>query len=184
MKEELKEISNRIRELRCLNNITLESLSKEFNIDTKLYEKYENGEVDIPVGFLYQISQKFNIDLTALITGEEPKLKEYCVVRKDKSPVIERRKEYKYQDLSYNFAGKKAETFLVTIDPKDLDNKICYSHQGQEFNYILAGKMKVILNNHEIILNEGDSLYFNSSLSHSMSAMDNKEVKFLAIIIS
>ncbi|HOV14590.1 MAG TPA: cupin domain-containing protein [Spirochaetota bacterium] len=184
MKEELIEIGKRIKELRLLNNVTSESLSRELGVDLTIYEKYENGEVDIPVGVLYKISRKFNIDLTAIITGEEPKLKEYCVVRKEKAPLIERRKEYKYQDLSYNFSHKRAETFLVTIEPKKDEKRTKYAHQGQEFNFVLSGRMKVVLNNHEIILEEGDSIYFNSSLSHSMTALDNKDVKFIAVIIS
>ncbi len=183
MKEELREIGKRIKELRLINNLTCESISNEFGTDAGVYKKYEEGETDIPVGFLYRLSKKFNIELTALITGEEPKLNEYCVVRKGKGANIERRKEYKYQDLSYNFTHKKVETFLVNIPPNKSAEKTFYSHEGQEFNYLLAGKMKITLNNHEIILEEGDSIYFNSSLKHAMEAFDDKEVKFIAVII-
>ena len=179
----LKEISQRIKGLREDENISVESLANEFNISTDEYKKYESGEIDIPIGFLYQFAHKFRIDLTALITGEEPKLHSYCVVRKDNAPIIERRKEYKYQDLSYNFINKKAETFLVTIEPKNTEEISCYSHAGQEFNYIMEGTLKIVLDGKEIILEKGDAIFFDSSLKHAMFAMNKSQVKFIAVVL-
>ena len=179
----IKEISQRIRGLREDENISIESLANEFNITVDEYQKFENGEIDIPIGFLSQFAHKFKVDLTALITGEEPKLHSYCIVRKDNAPIIERRKEYKYQDLSYNFINKKAETFLVTIEPKKEEKINYYSHTGQEFNYIIKGSLKLILEGKEIILNEGDTIYFDSSIKHSMFAMNSKYVKFIAVVL-
>jgi len=57
------------------------------------------------------------------------------------------------------------------------------SHPGQEFNYVIEGVLKVIINGHEIILNEGDSLFFDSGAKHGMKAMNGKPAKFLAIIL-
>ncbi len=129
------------------------------------------------------MAQRFKVDLTSLITGEEPRLHVYCHVKKGKAPVIERRKEYKYLDLSYNFIGKKCETFLVTVEPDDREDKNFYSHPGQEFNYMLEGNMMVSIDGHEIILEEGDSLFFDSTYKHGMSALNNKTAKFIAVII-
>jgi len=96
---------------------------------------------------------------------------------------IERRKDYKYQSLAYNFANKKIEPFLVTVEP-DSNSEVNYnSHPGQEFNYVIEGVLKVIINGHEIILNEGDSLFFDSGAKHGMKAMNGKPAKFLAIIL-
>ncbi|MBN2544365.1 MAG: cupin domain-containing protein [Spirochaetes bacterium] len=178
-----KEIAQRIKEIREINGVSEESISKEFNIGLDLYKKYESGEIEIPVSLLSLVSSKFNIDITSLLTGEEPKLRIYCVVRKDSGPEIDRRKEYKYRDLSYNFINKKAETFLVTVESDDnKDSKYYYSHAGQEFNYVLEGALQVNIGKHEVVLNEGDSLYFDSSYKHSMKALNKKTAKFLAII--
>lgn len=184
MLNKVKEISDRIRGLREAENYSVESFARDLDVPLETYKQYENGEVDIPVGLLYQISTKFKIELTSLITGEEPRLKKYSVVRKDKAPLIERRKEYKYQDLSYNFINKKAETFLVTVEPKSHETLNLYSHKGHEFNYVIEGSMKIILNGTEIVLNEGDSIYFNSEEEHAMLPLNNSTAKFLAVIIS
>ncbi len=184
MADNLKQIAQRIKELRDINGVSIETLSSEFNIPIELYKKYESGNVDIPIGFLYQLSNHFDIELTALITGEEPRLRVYSVVRKNKGLSVERRKEYKYQDLAYNFINKKAETFLVTVDPKDVSgSKNYYSHNGQEFNFVIEGSLKVMIEDHEVILKEGDSLYFDSTHKHAMAALNDKTARFIAIII-
>ncbi|WP_010252447.1 helix-turn-helix domain-containing protein [Acetivibrio cellulolyticus] len=183
MSEQIKQISRRIKELREISEISPESLSKELNISIETYLEYESGNIDIPVSFLYGIANKFNVELAAILTGDAPRLHTYSVVRKDSGVSVDRRKEYKYQSLAYNFVHKKAEPFMVTVEP-DSDPKVHYnSHPGQEFNYVIEGTLKVIINGHEIILNEGDSLFFDSGVNHGMKAMNDKTARFLAIIL-
>ena len=183
MSDQIKQIATRIRELREISGATLENTANELNISVDTYQKYESGYVDIPVSFLYAIASKFNVELTAILTGDAPKLHTYSLVRKDKGINVERRKEYKYQSLAYNFVHKKAEPFLVTVAPVGEDAVLHFnSHPGQEFNYVLEGIMKVIINDNEIVLNQGDSLFFDSNAKHGMKAMGGAQTKFLAII--
>jgi transcriptional regulator with XRE-family HTH domain len=183
MSDQIKQIAARIKELREIAGLSAEALAKELNITTETYQDYESGNKDIPVSFLYEISNRFKVELTAILTGEGPKLHSYALVRKGKGVNIERRKQYKYQSLAYNFINKKAEPFLVSVEPEPEESPIHYnSHPGQEFNYVIEGTLKIIINGHEMILNEGDSLYFDSSSEHGMKAMDKKCAKFIAII--
>jgi transcriptional regulator with XRE-family HTH domain len=91
MSDQIRQIAIRIKELREIHGITLESLAKEFEITKEQYEEYESGEIDIPVSFLYKIASKFNVELTAILTGDNPKLQAYCLVRKGKGVSVERR---------------------------------------------------------------------------------------------
>lgn len=184
MSEQIKQIALRIKELREISGLSLETLASDLGIDKETYLAYENGRNDIPVSFLYEISNKFNVELTAILTGENPRLHTYSLVRKDKGISVERRKEYKYQSLAYNFIHKKAEPFLVNVNPESDNTPIhLNSHPGQEFNYLLEGRMKIVINGHEVILNEGDSLFFDSNSDHGMKALDGKPAKFIAIIL-
>jgi quercetin dioxygenase-like cupin family protein len=73
---------------------------------------------------------------------------------------------------------------MVTIDPEDANSLLDFnSHPGQEFNLVIQGTMMTVIDGHEIILNEGDSIYFNSGYKHAMRAMNNEQVKFLAIVL-
>ena len=184
MTEQIKQIADRIKGLREISGISAESLSKELGINLKNYLEYESGSLDIPVSFLYKIAQKLDIELSALLSGDNPKLRVYCIVRNGKGLCVERDKQYKYESLANNFVDKKAEPFLVTVDPEPEGNSANFnSHPGQEFNYVIEGSMKIIIDGHEIILNEGDSIYFDSSYNHAMIALNKKPARFLALIL-
>ena len=72
---------------------------------------------------------------------------------------------------------------MVTLDGSQGGNKVpAYSHEGQEFNLVLEGRMKFVINNRELVLEEGDSIWFDSGLPHGMVPLDGKTVNFLAII--
>ena len=183
MNEYNKDIGNRIKELRELSDITVQDIAQELNIDVQTYTQYETGEIDIPASFLYEIANIFQVDLNLLLTGEESRMSIFDVTRAEKGVSIDRRKEYKYKNLCSKYIHKKAETFLVTVDPKENALPSLNSHPGQEFNYILEGSVKIYIHNNEIILNKGDSIFFDSSHKHAMVALNDKQAKFIAILM-
>jgi len=184
MTEQIQQIAERIKEIREISGISAETLAGQLGIPIDTYLKYESGDTDIPVGIIFEISELFNIELSVMLGGDNPKLRIYGVVRNGKGLKLERRKQYKYESLAYNFIHKKAEPFMVTIDPST-DNALLEfnSHPGQEFNFVIKGAMMTIIDGHEIILNEGDSIYFNSGYNHAMKALHNEQVRFLAIVL-
>ena len=183
MTEQIKVIAERMKGLREIKGISAETLARELVIPSTLYSSYESGTTDIPVGFLYKCAQYFNVELSTLLVGDEPRLHVYSIVRKNAGVIVERHKHYKHESLAFNFMHKKAEPFMVTVEPSEVVDRDFDSHEGQEFNYVVEGCMKIIIDNHEVILNEGDSIYFNSSYKHVMTALNNKPVRFLAVIV-
>jgi mannose-6-phosphate isomerase-like protein (cupin superfamily) len=184
MTDQLKQIALRIQDLRDIAGETPEQVAATVGISTETYEAYESGDCDIPVSLLNQIAVHFGVELASLLTGEEPKLRVYTVVRKNKGIAVDRRREYDYQALASNFVHKKAEPFLVTVEPDDPDEAAhLNSHPGQEFNFVLEGTMQVTIAGHDVILNEGDSLFFDAVYEHGMKALGGTRVRFLAIIL-
>jgi transcriptional regulator with XRE-family HTH domain len=182
--EQLHQIGTRIKELREISDLSVETLADEFGVSPDTYRLYEIGTEDIPVGILLEIARKFNVDLNEILMGEAPKLHAYCLVRKGKGLSVERRSQYIYQSLANNFLHKKAEPFLVTVNPDSDEAPVpMNAHPGQEFNYMIEGTIKLIVDKHELVLNEGDSLFFDSGLQHGMKALNGKPAKFLAIIL-
>lgn len=116
--------------------------------------------------------------------GEEPKMKSYFLTRRGTGVSVERTKAYKYQSLASGFKGRKADPFIVTVGPKPENTPVYFNtHEGQEFNLVIEGRMLLNINGKELILNPGDSLYFDSSKPHGMLALDGKTVKFLAVVM-
>jgi quercetin dioxygenase-like cupin family protein/DNA-binding XRE family transcriptional regulator len=184
MTEQIKQIAERIKEIREISGTSAETLAGRLGISPETYHDFENGLTDIPVGIIFNISEIFNVEMSVLLGGDNPKLRIYGVVRNGKGLKLERRKQYRYESLAYNFIHKKAEPFMVTVNPGPENSMMEFnSHPGQEFNYVIKGTMKTIIDGHEIILNEGDSIFFNSGYKHAMKAMNDEEVKFLAIVL-
>ncbi|NYB51004.1 MAG: helix-turn-helix transcriptional regulator [Methanobacteriaceae archaeon] len=184
MKEKMKEIGLRIMELRELSDISVQDMANYLEIPLQTYQEYEEGKADIPASILFEIAQKLEVDMGLLLTGEETRMHIFSVTRKGKGVEVGRRKQYQYENLAEKFIHKKAEPFIVTVEPKKGANKpTTNSHPGQEFNYILEGVLKIYIHDNEIILHEGDSIFFDSSYEHAMEALENKPAKFLAIVM-
>lgn len=184
MTEELKQIASRIKVTREIAGISAQEAANNIELPIERYLEIEQGAQDIPLSLLYKLAHLFKIDLSTLIVGENPRLHVYCIDRKGHGVSVERRKNYKYDSLAFNFINKKAEPFIVTVDPSiEAVAPAFNSHPGQEFNYVLEGTLKIIIDSHEIILNEGDSVYFDSNYKHTMMAANLKPVRLLAMIL-
>lgn len=182
MDEQIKQIAERLRGLREVLELTAEDIARQCDLSAEEYRLAETGEYDISVSMLQKIARQYGISLDALMFGEEPKMSSYFLTRAGKGTSIERTKAYKYQSLAAGFMNRSADPFIVTVEPSEAP--IHYnSHSGQEFNLVLEGRMMVSIDGKELILNQGDSLFFNSKLPHGMKALDGKTVRFLAVIM-
>lgn len=184
MEEQIKQIAERLKGLRDVLDVSIADAAQACGVSVEDYQKYESGKTDIPVSILHKISQKYGVELTVLLTGEEPHMHRYAVTRKNKGAGVERTKAYNYESLAQNFINRKAEPFIVTCEPETESAGLTLNaHTGQEFNYVLEGRLRFVLNNKEIILEEGDSIYFDSGQPHGMLALDGKPCRFMAIIL-
>ncbi|MDR1683352.1 MAG: cupin domain-containing protein [Candidatus Symbiothrix sp.] len=182
MNEAIKQIAERLKGLRESLDLTPEVMGERCSRRAEDVLLYESGVIDIPMSYLFEVAQQFNIDTSTLISGDEPRMTAYFLTRKGQGVAIERTKAYKYQALAGGYKRPKAEPFEVTVEPND--NPIHLNrHQGEEFNFVLEGRMLLQINGKDLILNPGDSIYFDSDFPHGMKALDNQTVKFLAIIL-
>ncbi len=180
--DHIEQVAKRLRGLRDALDLSIPEIAKKCNIDPGTYKKYENGTTDIPVSFLHSVAHEFGVELTAILFGEEPKMNSYFVTRKEMGVSVERTKCYSYQSLAAGFANREIDPFMVTVEPNDNPVHL-NSHKGQEFNYVVNGRMQFTIGGNNIILEEGDSIMFDSMRPHGMKALDERSVKFIAIIL-
>ena len=184
MCDPIKSIANRLRELREVLELSAQEVAESCHLRVEEYMALESGESDISVNVLQTIARRYGISLDVLMFGEEPKMNAYFITRAGAGVSVERRKAYKYEALASGFRDRKADPFIVTVEPAPADAPMhLNSHEGQEINYVLEGRLLLSLNGKELVLNVGDSLYFDSSLPHGMKALDGRPVRFLAIIM-
>jgi quercetin dioxygenase-like cupin family protein len=184
MTDEVREITRRIKVLREIEEISGETLAGELGFDPGEYNAWESGEKDFPVGALVELASRFKVDLQELITGETPKLRSFCLNRAGSAPEVSRRPMYTYWNLAYKFHRKKAEPFLVEANPETEGKPVSLNtHPGQEFDYVLEGRLFMSIGGHEMELGPGDSVYYDSNEPHGMKAIGGKRARFLAMVM-
>ena len=182
MNTQIKQIAERLRGLRDALDLNIAQAAEKCGIPESDYARYESGTSDIPMSFICEVAQTFGVETTAIVSGNDPHALAYFVTRKGTGASIERTKVYKYQALAFGFRHAKAEPFEVIVEPNDKPFHL-NTHSGQEFNLILEGSMQLQIGGNELVMNEGDSIYFDATKPHGMKALNGKNVRFLAVII-
>ncbi len=186
MQMRLAEVAERLRAMREIAELSQEAMAKRCGISLAEYQAMESGECDFTFGFLYQCAEIFEVDMLALLTGTTPKLSFYSIVRAGRGFPIDRREGFRYHHLAPRFKNKVCDPLLVTVpyNEKEQGQEIILSkHEGQEFNYILKGSLKLCLEGHIEVLSEGDSIFFDSSHDHGMIATGGQDCIFLAMVL-
>lgn len=177
------EIAARLRGLRDALGLEAEDLAAQIDVPVEQVLAFESGTQEIPVGYLYAIAKTFNVDLSVLISGSEARLNTFCLVRNGRGMSVDRRKDYDYKNLAYKFHGRKMEPFIIEAPPKPESELSFNEHPGQEFIYILEGRLELTLGDQTLVLNEGDSIYFMSRTPHALRGLDDRKARFLDVLI-
>ena len=175
------EIGARLRELREVSDYTIEDLAAELNLSPEVYASYEANGKDVPISVIYEISRKFKVDFTEIVTGQSAKLETYHLIRRGGGKVVNRNPEYHFEDLAYRYANKIMQPLLVTLEPTDEVAKLI-THSGQEFNLVLEGTVVVTLGDKEITMTAGDSIYFDPTIPHGQHCGGDVKARFLTVI--
>ncbi len=186
MDDKIIEIAMRVRGLREDFDIPVDEMARLVDISPEVYLEYEDGKRDFSFTFLYKVADRLGLDISEILTGRSPTLSKYTHVKKGKGLSIERRAGFKYQSLAYLFKNRNAEPFLVEAPYDEATDKgeiMQRNHEGQEFDFILSGSLKMKIDDHEFIMQEGDSIYYDASHKHGMVATNGEECVFLALVI-
>lgn len=184
--EKLLEVAVRIREMREIQNITEAEMAERTEVTLEQYLAYEAGQLDFPFTFIHKCSLVLGVGMTDLLEGQSAHLSSYTVTRKGEGHNTAKENGIEIQNLAPLFRKKSAEPYYVRYeyDPALQEKPIhCTSHSGQEFDFIVSGRLKVQVGDHVEYLSEGDSIYYNSSTPHGMIAVDGRDCLFIAVVM-
>ncbi len=184
--EKLKEVALRIREMREIFGMTEEEMSIKTEVSLDDYRLYESGKLDFSFTFIHKCALAFGIGITDLLEGQSANLSTYTVTRKGQGQNTAKEKGIDIKNLAPKFRDKIAQPYWVRYEynASQQDKPIHLStHSGQEFDLILSGSLKVQVGEHTEILNEGDSIYYNSSTPHGMIAIGGSDCVFCAVVL-
>jgi transcriptional regulator with XRE-family HTH domain len=169
-------VGNKIKKIRLGKKIPLDRVANETGCSIGTLKRIESGEEIPPVGTLLQISRALKIDSGFLLREQESNLKSRI------KAFTKRTDSYAYTTLTPGAENKHLKAFLVSIDAMQEHKGVGYQHEGEEFIYVLSGKIEVLVGDHLNTLKKGESLHFNSAIRHQLKNIDKKQAELLVVI--
>ena len=182
----LMEVAQRIREMREIFGMTESEMAQKTEVSVEEYCRYEAGELDFPFTFIHKCSLAFGIGITDLLEGQSAHLSSYTVTRKGRGQETAKEDGIRIQNLAPLFRKKIAEPYWVRYEySKELQDKPIHltKHSGQEFDFVMQGRLKIQIGDNVEYLEAGDSIYYNSSTPHGMIAVDGEDCLFVAVVL-
>ncbi|MEA3362275.1 MAG: XRE family transcriptional regulator, partial [Thermodesulfobacteriota bacterium] len=180
-------IGQKIKTLRKERKLTLQDVANETSFSPALISQIENNNVSPPIATLSKIARFFDVKMSYFFEeGEESS--RYEIVRHDERRIVSRviskdgsKHGYTYEALSFRKKNKKMEPFFLTVTERAQEETL-YNHEGEEFLLIVSGKAEIILDDERFILEEGDAVYFDSTVKHRLLSKDGETVQVLAVV--
>lgn len=181
-------IGAKIKELRRAKKLKLQDVANETGFSTALISQIENNNVSPPIATLSKIAHFFDVKIGHFFNENEEE-SPYEVLRGSERTIVPKvvskdgtNHGYFYESLSVRKKNKKMDPFLITLNEK-VTNTETYSHNGEEFLYVMKGTAELLLDDQRFTLNEGDSVYFDANLKHRLLSAGSGEVKVMAVVM-
>ena len=184
---QLAEVAFRIKEMRQISGYSEAEMARLTDTTLAEYRTFEAGLADLPFTFIHKCALAFGIGITDLLEGHSAHLSSYTVTRKGQGQRTATERGIEISNLAPLFRNKLAEPYYVVYDYDETQQHRpihLTTHSGQEFDIILSGQLKVQVGDHIEVLNEGDSILYNSSTPHGMIAVGGQKCVFCAVVIS
>ena len=169
-------IGQKIKKARTSKKMKLDQVANETGFSIDYLKDIESGKAIPPVGALLQISRALEIDSGALLKESESQLESRIKAH------TKRTENYAYTTLTPGAENKHLKAFLVSVDPHQDHKGVGYHHEGEEFVFVLRGKIEVAVGEHVNILETGDSLHFNSGIQHNMKSVSDEIAELIVVI--
>ena len=179
------EIGKKIKACRHQMNFTLQELADKTGYSKGYLSKVEKSDKAPPVSTLSTIARELDVTVASFL-GESPQNDNICVVRKSERTLMAGSGEdfgYAYEALANPYPNKHMEPFVLSYPSKEAF-KYRFQHDGEEMLFVLQGKMRFKYSARKFVLEEGDCVYFDSSVLHTGEPVGDEPLKTLIVIYS
>jgi quercetin dioxygenase-like cupin family protein len=175
-KQQRLSIGEKIKNVRIEKSVPLERIANETGFSVDHLKKIESGKAIPPVGAILQIARALEIDSASLLKEPESKMEKRITAH------TKRTENYAYTTLTPGAENKHLKAFRVAIEANEEHKGVDYHHEGEEFDYVLSGKVQVTVGDHVNTLAAGDSLHFNSAIPHRLRSVSAERAELLVVI--
>lgn len=175
-------IGNKLKILREGARFSLRDLGEKTGLSASFLSQLELGQVSPSIASLENIANVLNVNITYFF--DDQTRPDSIVMRKDeRKKIFSQTSKAVIQPLAHEISKKKIEPFMLTLDIGGESGEHPYSsHHGEEFGIVIRGKVKFILEDKEYLLEDGDSVYFNSKKPHKWKNVGKKKAIIILVI--
>ena len=183
------EFSNKIRYLRFhANEMTQQELADKVECTRQTIVALEQGKYVPSLSLAFKIAKAFNVGV-AHFFQDEVKSDKIAITRRTERVRVERRPHHRKSEVNYVYealdtkkVNKQMEPFMVEFPVQDTSEMVFMNHDGEEFLHVLQGTLEFRSVDRVEVLKEGDSIYFESDLSHSFRCLGQEPAKAIVVV--
>lgn len=169
-------VGKKIKKVRTRKKMTLNQVANDTGCSIAYLKQVESGKEMPPVGTLLQISRALQIDSGFLLKEQEE-------TRKARARAYTKRTDnYAYDTLTPGAENKHLKAFRIHIEANRAHKGVGYQHDGEEFVYVLSGRVEITVGDHVNKLGPADSLHFNSGIRHNMRNVGKEDAELLVVL--
>ena len=182
-------IGEKIKALRDSREISIEELSEQTGLSVEQIKRIENN-IDIPsLAPLIKIARALGVRLGTFLDDQDDQSGPVICRKGEANDSIsfsnnatDARQHMHYHSLSRTKTDRHMEPFIIDIDANKESQFTVSAHEGEEFIMVMQGTLEVVYGKHQYILEEGDTIYYDSIVPHHVHAFEGQAAKILAVI--
>lgn len=158
-------IGHKIRQARKKKDLTIRDLAERTSLTTSLISQVETEKANPSLSSLIAIAKALNVTVGSFFDDDE--VLSNPIVRVDERKMIETSTGIKYYLLTPDLRNKRAE-FLLGVYKRGTSTEKVWTHEGEEYGLVLEGALEVMIQDQKYVLNQGDSIYIDSTKPHML----------------
>ena len=183
-------VGSKIRSIRESKGLSLEEVAERSGLSLEQITSIETDQNLPSLGPLIKIARALGVRLGTFMDDNDalgPIVTRAKDREADKSisfsnDATDARKHMEYHPLAQQKAGRHMEPFIIDINPENTPNYQLSAHEGEEFIYVMEGQIELEYGKEKYLLDEGDSIYYDSIVKHHLHGAPGKSAKILAVV--
>ncbi len=178
VEQSITELGRQFRSIRQGRGWTLDELAERSGLSKPQLSRLESGERRPSLAALLSLSKAYGLAVGAFFSAPDSAA-DIQVVRAEKSQP-QQANGLTYWPLSTGASRFNLQPIRVVISPgrSELDR---YCHEGEEWLFLLSGRLRVTVGARTEILSAGDSAHFDSRIPHRLDALDNADAELIVV---
>lgn len=187
---EALKIGPKVKQLREKHRFTLQDMAAKTGLDKEFLLQVEEDQAVPPVATLLKLAKALDVGMSYFFQDRAGSEK-IAVTRKQERHRVERRPHHRPGEVNYIYEAletkktdKHMAPFLVEFPWQDTSEMVFMSHEGEEFLHLLSGELEFRTVDRVEILQAGDSIYFESDVSHSFRCLSETPARAIVVVWS